>query len=228
MKLKKTVYTLSVDNYAPELTELTFPLIQMYAEKIGAEFKVIKERKYPDMPPIYEKMQLFELSKENDWTIYLDADTLIHPDFPDVTVLLNKDTVAFHGADFAPVRWRYNNDFLRDGRNIGACNWFAVASDWCSDLWHPLTIPFKEAVINIFPTVCELTSVVKREHLIDDYLLSWNIARYGLKHTLIQKKLMDVGFDTRAYLYHEYTKPIEEKRVFMEKMLQNWRIKCEV
>jgi len=223
--LKKTIYTLSVDNYAPEITEITFPLINQYAEKIGAEFAIITDRKFPDMPPVYEKIQLYELSKENDWTIFLDADTLVHPDLPDITPLLNKDTVCFHGKDFASMRWRYNEYFYRDGRNIGACNWFAIASDWCSDLWHPLDVPFKEAVENIFPTVDERNTVIVKEHLIDDYLLSYNIARYGLKHNTIQKILMDNGVDTRSYLWHEYLRGIDEKVVVMKKVLEAWRIK---
>lgn len=223
--MKKTIYTLSVDNYAPEITEITFPLINQYAEKIGAEFAIITDRQFPDMPPVYEKMQLFELSKENDWTIYIDADTLVHPDFPDITPLLNKDTVCCHGKDFASIRWRYNEYFYRDGRNIGACNWFTIASDWCSDLWHPLDVPFDEAVKNIFPTVDERNTVIVKEHLIDDYLLSYNIARYGLKHNTIQKMLMDNGVDTRSYLWHEYLRGIDEKVVVMKKVLEAWRIK---
>lgn len=220
--MKKVVYSLSVNGYAPEITEKTFPLMREYANKIGAEFKIITKRKYGDYPPVYEKIQLYELSQENDWTIYLDADTLIHPDFPDVTPLLNKDTVVFHGADFAPVRWRYNNYFLRDGRHIGACNWFTIASDWCSDLWHPLEGSFTAAVENIFPTIAERHTVVKKEHLIDDYLLSLNIARYGLKHLTIQRLLADKEVDTRKLLWHEYLRDIDEKLVVMDKVLKVW------
>ena len=220
--MKKTIFTLSVDNYAPEITELTFPLINQYADKIGADFAIITDRKFPDLPPVYEKIQLYELSRENDWTIFLDADTLVHPDFPDITPLLHKDTVCFHGKDFAPVRWRYNNYFLRDGRNIGACNWFAIASDWCSDLWHPLEVPFDEAVQNIFPTLEERNTVVKRTHLIDDYLLSYNIARYGLKHKLIIDLLAQNDMRSASYLWHEYIMDIDQKVVMMKKVLKAW------
>lgn len=222
--MKKTIFTLSVDNYAPEITEITFPLINQYADKIGADFCIITDRLHPDMPPVYEKIQLYELSKENDWNIYIDADTLIHPDFPDITAMLNKDTVCFHGKDLASMRWRYDDCFLRDGRNIGACNWFTIASDWCSDLWHPLEVPFAEAVKNIFPTVAERATVVKREHLIDDYLLSFNIARYGLKHTTMMKLMADYGFNSTSYLWHDYIIGIDEKVVMMKKVLAKWAI----
>lgn len=223
--MKKTVYSLAVDGYAPEITGITFPLIDRYAEKIGAEFAIITDRKYPDMPPVYEKMQLHELSKENDWTIYIDADALVNPEMPDITPLLNKDTVCFHGKDFASIRWRYDKYFWRDGRNIGACNWFAIASDWCSDLWHPLQVPFEEAVQNIFITNEERNTVVIREHLIDDYLLSHNIARYGLKHTTIRELLLKNNVVSEMYLWHDYLIDIDQKVAKMKQVLQQWGVK---
>ena len=109
------------NNYAPEITELTYPLIKHYAEKIGADFYTITERKFPNMPPVYEKMQIYDLGKkmENDWNIYIDSDALVHPDFFDVTNFIKKDTVVHNGADMANNRWRYDKYFIRDGRNIG-------------------------------------------------------------------------------------------------------------
>lgn len=223
--MKKTIYSLSVNDYAPEVTEITFPLIARWADKIGAEFKIIDSREFPDMPPVYEKIQLYELSKESDWTIFLDADTLVHPDLPDITSMVNKDTVVFHGKDYASMRWRMDEYFLRDGRYIGACNWFAVASDWCSDLWHPLDVPFDDAVKNIFPTVEELNTVVVRDHLIDDYLLSRNIARYGLKHATIKELMAQVGLSSVGYLWHDYLITAEQKAVKMKQICKTWGLK---
>ena len=184
--LKKTVYVLNVDDYAPEITEVTYPLIKHYAEKIGAEFYEIRERKFPGWPPVYEKMQIYQLAQEmgNDWNIYIDSDALVHPDCMDITNHLSKDTVAHNGRDPADHRWRYDRFFLRDGRHIGSCNWFTAASDWCIDLWKPLDdLTKEEAVANIYPVVNELNTVIIPEHLIDDYVLSRNIAKYSLKFT---------------------------------------------
>ena len=221
--MRKTIYTLNIGNYAPEIRELTYPLMKRYAHKIGAEFFEITERKWPELPPVYEKFQIYELGREhkNDWNIYLDADALVHPEFPDITSLLNKDMVCFHWKDFAPIRFRYDNVFLRDGRNIGEGNWFAIASDWCLDLWHPLDdITFDQACDNIFPTVLEAKTVIKRDHLIDDYLVSRNIARYGLKHCTILEELQKIGIQSFNYLFHEYVNTVEEKVVFMKNLLE--------
>jgi methanogenic corrinoid protein MtbC1 len=41
--MKKTVYTLSVDNYRTDVTSITFPAMQAWADKIGADFHIISD-----------------------------------------------------------------------------------------------------------------------------------------------------------------------------------------
>src|SRR5579872_7165637 len=223
--MKKTIFTLNVDGYSPEITELTYPLIKRYANKIGANFHIISERKFPKYPPVFEKMQIYNLAQEmkNDWNIYIDSDAIIHPDMFDVTEFLPKNTVCHNGTDMANNRWRYDRYFQRDGRHIGSCNWFTVASDWCVDLWHPLNIPYEEALENIFPTQNEINTVITRDHLIDDYILSRNIARFGLKFKSVMQITNDLG-DTGNYLWHQYTITNDEKVKDMRRILANWGI----
>lgn len=224
--MKKTLFTLNVDNYAPEITELTYPLIKRYAAKIGADFHIIKKRKFPKLPPAYEKLQIYDLGREmeNDWNIYIDSDALIHPDMFDVTQFIRKDTVCHNGVDMANNRWRYDRYFERDKRHIGSCNWFAVASDWCLDLWHPLVnMSYEEALENIFPTQNELNTVISREHLIDDYILSRNIARYGLKFMSIMQVMGELK-DTGNYLWHQYTMSLDNKVKNLRRVLASWEV----
>jgi len=224
-RIKKTLYTLCVDNYAPDITALTFPLLKRYAEKIGAEFQVITERKYPDMPPVYEKLQIRELGIGNDWSIYFDADALVHPETVDFTSLIHKDTVMHNACDMANVRWKYDEYFLRDGRNIGSCNWFAIASDWCINLWDQLDIPYEKALENIYPIPAELSNGITREHLIDDYALSRNIAKYGLKFKKAIEIQAETGMQAANFFWHQYTVPVDEKVVMIRKVLGDWGIK---
>jgi hypothetical protein len=226
--LKKTVFTLNIDGYAPEVTELTYPLMKHYAEKIGAEFHVIKERKFPGWPPVYEKMQIYDLAQEmkNDWNIYVDSDALIHPDFMDITNHIPRDTVAHNGCDTADNRWRYDRYFYRDGRHIGSCNWFTVGSDWCIELWKPLDdLTFDEAKANIFPTVSELNTIITPDHLIDDYTLSRNIAKYGLKFTTFTEFLHKLGYPNPGFLWHLYTFTVEHKAALIKNVLNAWRLR---
>ena len=221
-----TVYTLDVDGYAPDITALTRPLLQRWVEKIGASLHVISTRRWPELPPVYEKLQIPDLARErgDDRIVYIDADALVHPDFFDPTDHVPMGTVAHNGADMAGNRWRYDEFFRRDGRNIGSCNWFTVGSRWTLDLWRPLDdLTFHQACDRIFPIQSELNSVITREHLIDDYILSRNIARFGLKFTTVNQVLRDLG-DTGNYLWHQYQIPRSEKVAEMGKILKLWKV----
>lgn len=224
-KIKKTIYTLQINDYEPQICALTFPFMKFYADKIEADFVVIKERKKPDWPIVCEKMQIYDLAREreDDWAIFFDADALINPEMIDITAHLNKDTVCFNGKDQNGVRYTLDHYFLRDGRGLGACNWCAIASDWCLDLWHPPDISFEEAIKRIHPTIGEHNSgMFTDNHLVDDYLLSRNIARFGLKHDTITDISGRLGWrapngaPVSPFLFHLYSIPAHEK---LEKLL---------
>lgn len=223
--MKKTIFTLNIDGYPKGITDLTYPLMERYARKIGADFYIIKDRKFPDWPPVYEKLQIYELSKQmgNDWNIYIDSDAIVHPDMFDITEFLKKDTICHHGADMANNRWKYDDYFRRDGRHIGSCNWFCAASDWCTDLWTPLDISFEQAMENIFPVQSELNTIVTREHLIDDYALSRNIAKFGFKFTTVIKILKELE-DSGNYFWHQYILDTDSKIKGMKNIMSTWCI----
>jgi len=223
----KSIYLLNINNYAPELTALTYPFIEEYANKIGAEIYKITERRFPEWDVDFEKLQIYELSKErgDEWSIYIDSDALIHPETLDVTELLSKDTVAHNGADMALVRWKYDNYMRRDGRHIGSCCWLMVASDWCRDFWTPMSdMTPEEAYKNISITVEEANTVIKAEHLITDYTVSRNIARYGLKFKALNELWPEVGLPEANFFYHEYTVPLDEKIANIKKKIEEWKI----
>ena len=214
--IKKTLWTLNVDSYAPRMAELTYPFLLAYARKIGADFRIIAKRRWPHMPAVHEKLQIFDLGRENDWNIYIDSDALIFPDMFDVTERVRKDTVVLYSRDFAGNRFRYDNNFRRDGRDIGACNWFAVASDWCIDLWRPIddlilvrTNPSAVGCL-IQPTTKERIAGIAPEHLIDDYIVSRNIARYGLKLKTVEQIQKEIG-DPGKYAWHRHMIDVKAK-----------------
>jgi len=227
--MKKTVFTLCVDNYAPKITALTFSLFEKYAEKIGAEFYVIRERKFPDWPMTYEKFQIYSLGREmgNDWNIFFDADALVHPDMPDVTAHLPMDTVMQNAKDLSSARWKYDEYMRRDGRFISSCNWFSVFSDFCLDLYHPLEdMTLAQALANIFPCQQEVVWGMGADHLIDDYVVTRNIARYGLKYVTFSKirEELDLPF---GYLWHTYMQSDERKLEEIEKTMVAWKLAPE-
>lgn len=224
--MKKVLYTLNVDNYAPDIVKLTYPLLQIYADKIGAEFYVISERKFPDFPPVYEKFQIYELGKDNDWNIFFDSDAVVHPDLFDITELINKDTILGNVADMANNRFKYDDYFRRDGRNIGCGNWFSVVSNWCLDYWQPLNdLTLEEAVSRITPIQGELCANVQASHLIDDFVVSRNVARYGLKRKVFSDLLKDLNCESHQYLWHAYAIGHTAKLKAINEVLEGWKLK---
>ena len=220
--MTKTIFLLNIDDFAPEVTQITYPLIRLYADRIGAKIHMITERKFPEWPVTYEKMQISELAQKigSDWNIYIDSDALIHPECPDFTIYLPKGTVSFHAADCSSVRFRVDNVFLRDGRYLAPGNWFTIASDLCVDLWRPLDMTPDEAVRNIYPTVNEKNNGITAEHLIDDYTLARNMSMFGLRFKSFLEICKEQGFG--EYLAHQYTMTIDEKTVYLRSVLNQW------
>jgi len=225
-ELKKTIFTLAVDDYSEAITRYTFPFMRKYAENIGAGFFVICERRFPDWPPAYEKLQIYRIAQEmgNDWNIFFDADTMVHPELPDLTQHLPLNTVAHYQCDSAGVRWKYDRVFSRDGRNIGSCNWLAMASYQCIELWKPLEdITPQEAASRIKPTVGEIAGGTTPEHLIDDYALSRNIALYGLKYMSIAHILRALDLGNLSFFVHAYNISEDSKIDLIIQTLRGWR-----
>jgi hypothetical protein len=220
--IKKTVYTLACDGYSPEICEITFPYLKRYADKIGADFFVIRDRRFPDAPPTYEKLQIYELAEErqDDWSFFFDADCLVHPWLPDVTAFAGKHEVILHGTNCSANAFRPNKYFLRDGRMQGTGNWFNVVSDWCRDFWRPLDIPLEAAIKEIFPSPSELRFGLTPGHFIDEYMTSLNLARFGLK----VKRLTSLGPDAfqAGMMQHHILLTGEEKVRKLKEALTLW------
>jgi|SRR6267378_4813014 len=218
---KKALWTLNINNYAPEITAVTYPYIKLYADKIGAEFRILDERRWPEAPATYEKLQIFTEGQNYDWNIYIDSDALVHPDMFDVTTHIHPDTVLQYGNDLVGTRFKDNKYFRRDTRKISSCNWFTVASNDCLDLWHPLEdMTIQEALANTRPQLKEIKTCADG-HLIDDYVLSLNIAKYGLRYTTFHPSLLKhVGMESAQFLFHSHLLTREEKAYVLPRVME--------
>lgn len=225
-KVKKTIYTLNTNNFAPkEITDITYPLLKHYAYKIGADFVEIKERKFPEWTPTYEKCQVYQLGQEaqNDWNIFIDYDALVHPDTPDVTSHLPREMCAHNGSDMNSIRWKDNRFFQRDGRRVGSASWLCIASDWTIELFKPMEdMTPEETYAQIFPVSHELQSGVEPRRLIEDYVFSYNIAKYGLKFDTVIDIFKRLNVGQANWLWHIYAVPFEEKIVQMRNIIRMW------
>jgi hypothetical protein len=163
-----------IDNYFPELVSLTLPTVEKYAKKINAKINIISNRKFPDWPILYEKIQVYQDGQDADWNILMDADILIHPDTPNpLNGFILPFQIASKDAYNADTQLVLDDYFKRDGRNIGLSTCVIIAHKTCHDIWTPLDMTPEEAC-----------SKIKIDRMIvDEYCISRNLARFGLKLT---------------------------------------------
>ena len=220
--MRKLIHVVNINNFFPELFALTSPTIRSYAERNGYMINMITERKFPDYPINYEKMQVYEDGKDADVNILCDADMLIHPQFPDVTTFLQRDSIAFN--DNYNISWKYHVDrikyFMRDGRDVGIATNFVVSSDLTHDVWEPLSLSQKD-----------IEDLAKKEntesendpsqrgwgHYADEFALSYNMAKYGLKYTGVTWEDW-----MRPWLVHTGTGDKNEALQIARTTLQEW------
>lgn len=223
--ITKTIFLLNIGDYPREITDLTYPFIRFYAERIGAEIVYITKRKFPAFPPTYEKLQIYEMAQNigSDWNIYIDSDALIHVETVDYTEHIPKDTIAHYGIDNGAVRWKGDSYFLRDGRFPGSTTWLVFSSDWCLDLWHPLEdMSAKDATKRVYPVLRERRKFITPQHLLDDYTLSRNIARYGLKYTSLFDVNKRLGLPDADFFWHKYELTTSEKIAGLKETINRW------
>jgi hypothetical protein len=225
--MKKNLYVMNIGDYNPQMTALTMPLFKHYAMKIRAELFEITEVKFPDKPMVYEKFQIWKLAHDHpaDWHIYLDIDTAIHPNFPDFVEYYGKNTVASYRKEPAMVKYVSDEYFRRDGRFIGIGGFFTAASDWCLDFWHPLDdLTTEEAMTRIHTTIIEQGLGIPARHLFEEYVLSRNLAKYGLKHETILDVFNRSGLQHANYLWHAYGLPPQDKLERLRALLDAWGV----
>jgi hypothetical protein len=174
--MKKLIHCVYINDFFPELWGMCLPTIKQYAFKIGAELNIISQRKFPQWHINYEKAQVYEDGKYADANFLLDADILIHPDFPDFSCNVTfPHHIAFNDNYNASSKFKIDDNiyFQRDGRDVGIASNAIISFKSTHDVWKPLKITPQEGR--------DITMV--REGDIDEYMLSYNMARYGLKYT---------------------------------------------
>ena len=188
--MKKILHIVNINNFFPELFEMTFPTVQAYAQRYGYDINLITERKFPGFHINYEKMQVWEAGKDADVNLLVDADVLIHPQFPDAATIVPPHHIGFNDNYNASTKFHMNHYFMRDGRDVGIASNFVISYRSTHDVWEPLTITPEQGR--------RITFV--REGDIDEYCISQNMAKYGLRYTGITWEPWQ-----REYLIHTGT-----------------------
>ena len=103
--MKKALVTVSIGEKYTAMSEVTHPTLKAYADRIGAEFIVISERKINKLVPYFEKLQMYELFGTYDRIIFMDSDIAVRPDCPDLFEEVPESKIGvFMEGEFIPRR----------------------------------------------------------------------------------------------------------------------------
>lgn len=167
------IHLLNIDNFFPELIELTYPTIESFAKRIKAKINIITERKISPDNVLSEKLQVYEQGRPYDYNMFLDLDLLIHPLCYNPFKNIPEYQVAFKDAFDADTRFKMDDDFKQDGRNVGVSSCCVFSTRETHNLWKPLNISLDEISSNI----------IQERKNIDEYTISKNLAKYSMKYT---------------------------------------------
>lgn len=138
---KTAVITMCFGNF-DKLAEYTHPTIKAYAEKIGADFIVINEKKLTTKFIHYEKFQLYHYLTKYNRIIFMDTDLIVRPDTPNLF-----DIVPEHKfAAFNEGRFINSVEIIRD-----ACMKFNISlPKWDRQYYNTGVLVFSRLHKDIF------------------------------------------------------------------------------
>ena len=147
-----------------------------YANKIGAEFIEINERKFPDYSILYEKIQIYELGKDADWNIFFDGDVIVNNSMIDIRES-NPNMVLLKDGYNVDIKFLTNKYFYKRKQGIASC--FVATSKKCHNLWKPLYLTPKEINSKIIISKKDINDgITESSTPQDEYILSYNLAKY--------------------------------------------------
>jgi hypothetical protein len=195
MTKKHIVCTLDI-NYAKEVTEITLPAMEQYAANIGAEFLVLSERKYPDLPITQEKFQLYDL--DADHITFLDVDALVNSKAIDFSEMFSDVLVI--------AEWLDAEDFTLESppgkSKFRVHSAFLSFSDANRFIVEPDPEPLKHVS-------CVLGD--NKEWHLDEYIMSLNVLRRGAD-------ILDLKLDFPNTIAHDGNYlTIEQKVEFLKR-----------
>lgn len=208
--MRVTLWTVRVGDYYPEFCDITTAHMRSYADRIGADFRVIHQRKFPDRKPNFEKFQVGICGNDSDYNILMDADILLPPDFPDLTEKVPVECVGAWTGYGAHYHFR-NPDkyFLRDQRDLAIVTNMVVTTRLTHDAWEFPKESEKELERHCWNPWCT-----------DEFVFSRNVAKYGLKHVnlLEAHEPQPIHFELTT-MKQQGRDPVKEAR----RIIESWR-----
>jgi lipopolysaccharide biosynthesis glycosyltransferase len=122
---KRAIVTLAIGEQAKAMVDIGRPFLEYYANKVEADIIVIDEEVFSTQFPHMEKFQIAKILDNYDRVLYLDADTIINPECPDIFNIVPVNTVGAV-SDCSDGGWYNLNRFQEIAevqRKLGGINW---------------------------------------------------------------------------------------------------------
>ena len=101
----RLVIAFAPDDYSKQQAEISAPLMQSYAAKCGADFRLVTDNHFPDWP-MANKYRVNTWAKQYETTLYLDVDVIIQNDPPSIFDVVPFNHFAVHDeCPHFPPQW---------------------------------------------------------------------------------------------------------------------------
>lgn len=199
---KYLVLTIALGNAYKTLGELTHPSIKAYAEKIGADFMAVTERKISQTTAHWEKFQIHDLLNDYERILYIDTDIIIREDCPNLFDLVpNNQLGMFNEGKFTDR----SKELM-----IDICRQYGVTlPNWDGEYYNTGVIVISRCHKSLFKKPSkEIFSFYEQSYLnmrIAEDKIHKELKMYGLSHYYNRMTCMDrfTGEDRFAsYIIH--------------------------
>lgn len=122
----KYLITTRADSGVQDWIDLTHPIFKQYAERCGADFKVLDHVSDCDVGDgrwHYRIMKHKELHEQYDRILHLDTDMLLAPDCPNLFELVPYDYIGTIFEDVGSRKSHRHNVIVATQMKFGAVNW---------------------------------------------------------------------------------------------------------
>lgn len=200
--MRNAIATISIGDEYKALGTLLHPSKFGYAQKVNADFVEIKTRKWPDIHPNFEKLQIRDILNTYDRVLFLDCDTLVRNDTPDLFNLIPETHFAGYneswwgGWGISPNLW---TDFRAPHYGVDALPMKRYLNSGVM-----LISKVHQAVFD-FPPNLDNSKFVQQpidQPWINLQLAKLDVPIYELPYTFNRTHSVKIGKRTDAYIIH--------------------------
>ena len=202
----KTLVSVAIGEKYQAIASWTFPIMDAYAKKIGADFRIITEVRHHGTFPMWEKLQVGRLLDSYDRVAFVDADIVIRPWADDLFKVVPSESFGIHNEAIgkqAVERLTWLRAAMKRFRVQGASNAYYNTGVMVFSKRHKITFGNPPAYHD---------GPLEEQNWINVNLCRWNIGIFNLPSTMnfVRPLYPDENLRRDAQFMHYATYPTKE------------------